>query len=69
MTDAASRQLQTWLIGALFLIAGSLASLLWQNQQQIIQQLSDRIGRMEVSCKVDWLGDATLAQLAGVHLT
>ena len=54
VTETSRGNVQMWLIGALFLLAGSMASLLWSQQQSIIQQLSDRIGRMEVACKVDW---------------
>ncbi len=51
MSEATERQLRMWLLGALFVVTGSMASLLWSQQQGIIQQLSDRIGRMEVSCR------------------
>lgn len=50
MTDAAERRLQTWAISALFVLAGGLASLLWNQQQGVIQQLSDRIGQLERTC-------------------
>lgn len=54
MTDAAQRQLQTTIISGLLTVIGALGLLLWNNQQDVIKTMSDRISRLEVSCKVDW---------------
>ena len=55
MSEAQTRSLQLWLIGVLVAVSGTLFSLLWQNQQGIIQQLSDRINRIEMTCRAGYI--------------
>ncbi len=51
MSTAAQRSLQVTIISALVGLLGLLASTLWNQQQGIIQQLSDRLLRLESACK------------------
>ena len=54
MSEAQQRQLERTIIGGLLAVISTLALLLWNQQQGVIQTMSDRINRIEVSCKVDW---------------
>ncbi len=50
MTESAQRSLQVTLISALIGLLGLAGSALWNQQQGIIQILSDRIASIETAC-------------------
>ncbi len=50
MSDTAARSLQVTIISGLIGALGLLASLLWNQQQGVIQTLSDRIAMIESAC-------------------
>ncbi len=51
MSDTQLRQLQNVALGALLTMAGALFMLLWNQQQGIIMELSNRIASVEISCR------------------
>ena len=51
MSDPQLRQLQNIVLGVLLTIAGALFMLLWNQQQGIIMELSNRIASVEVTCR------------------
>jgi hypothetical protein len=51
LSDTQLRQLQNIVLGVLLTIAGTLFMLLWNQQQGIIMELSNRIASVETICR------------------